>query len=81
MTPDIQIPGAFRFLWQEKADDGLPVRYRCAHGGRGSAKSMSFARALVIKAAAKKLKVLCFREVQKSVRAVSYTHLTLPTKA
>ena len=68
MTPDIQIPGAFRFLWQEKADDGLPVRYRCAHGGRGSAKSMSFARALVIKAAAKKLKVLCFREVQKSVK-------------
>lgn len=65
---EIEIPGAFRFLWSERADDGLPVRYRCAYGGRGSGKSMTFARALVLKAAQRKHKVLCFREVQKSVK-------------
>lgn len=68
LTPNVQLPGAFRFLWQEKADDGLPVRYRCAYGGRGSAKSMSFATALVLKGAQKRLKILCTREIQGSIK-------------
>lgn len=64
----VQVPEAFRFLWADKADDGLPVRYRAVHGGRGSAKSHSFAQALTLKAAEKPLRVLCAREVQKSIR-------------
>jgi phage terminase large subunit len=66
--PRVQIPDAFRFLWQPQADDGKPVRYRAVHGGRGSAKSHSFAEALVLKAAEKPLRIGCFREVQKSIR-------------
>jgi phage terminase large subunit len=64
----VRLPEAFKFLWSEKADDGLPVRYRAAHGGRGSAKSHSFAQALILKAAAKPLRVGCYREIQKSIR-------------
>lgn len=64
----VRIPDAFRFLWDRTADDGLPVRYRAVHGGRGSAKSHSFAQALVLKAAENPLRVLCAREVQKSIR-------------
>lgn len=64
----VQIPDAFRFLWETTADDGLPVRYRAVHGGRGSAKSHSFAQALILKAAERPLRVLCAREVQKSIR-------------
>lgn len=44
------------------------LRYLGAHGGRGSAKSNSFVRALLIKAATKPLRVLCAREFQKSIR-------------
>ena len=62
------MPEAFEFLWADNADDGLPVRYRCAYGGRGSAKSMSFATALVLKGAASKLKILCTREIQGSIK-------------
>ncbi len=66
--PRVQIPDAFRFLWQAQADDGRPVRYRAVHGGRGSAKSHSFAEALILKAAERQLRIGCFREVQKSIR-------------
>lgn len=44
------------------------MRYKVARGGRGSAKSWSFARALLIQGAAKPLRILCTREVQKSIR-------------
>lgn len=68
MSAQVQLPDAFRFLWAEQADDGKPVRYRAAHGGRGSAKSHSFAQALILKAAEKPLRIGCFREIQKSIR-------------
>lgn len=42
-------------------------RYTIFHGGRGSAKSMSCATALVIRAAAEPLRILCFREIQESI--------------
>lgn len=64
----IQLPEAFAFLWADAADDGKPVRYRAAHGGRGSAKSHSFAQSLVLKAAQEPLRIGCFREIQKSIR-------------
>lgn len=47
-------------------DEG--ARYIAVHGGRGSGKSRSVASALVIRAAAKPLRILCAREVQKSIR-------------
>jgi phage terminase large subunit len=45
-----------------------PARYKVAHGGRGSAKSWGFARALLIQAAQRPLRVLCTREIQKSIK-------------
>lgn len=57
----IQIPEKLGFLFR-------PYRYKVAHGGRGSGKSWGFARALLILAAQTKLRVLCTREVQKSIK-------------
>jgi phage terminase large subunit len=45
-----------------------PCRYKVLHGGRGSAKSWSVARALITLAAAKPIRVLCARETQKSIQ-------------
>lgn len=64
----VQFPEAFRFLFDEVADDGKPVRYRAVHGGRGSAKSHSLAQALIIKASQEPLRIGCYREIQKSIR-------------
>lgn len=41
--------------------------YKIAYGGRNSLKSWSFARALLILANAQELRILCAREVQKSI--------------
>jgi len=68
LSSSVQIPDSFSWLWDEKADDGSKVRYRAVHGGRGSAKSHSFAQALVLKAAERPLRVGCYREIQKSIR-------------
>ena len=56
----IEIPEAFEFLFQ-------PARYKVAYGGRGSAKSQSIARALLILAGCKRLRILCTREYQSSI--------------
>lgn len=48
--------------------DGSPIRYRAAYGGRGSGKSHAFAAALVIKARQRPIRVLCAREIQKSIK-------------
>ncbi|EGT4310389.1 PBSX family phage terminase large subunit [Cronobacter sakazakii] len=45
-----------------------PIRYKVFRGGRGGAKSWGIARALVIMAASKKLRILCTREVQNSIK-------------
>lgn len=45
-----------------------PYRYKVAYGGRGATKSWGFARALLILGAKKKLRILCTREVQKSIK-------------
>lgn len=45
-----------------------PKRYKVAHGGRGSGKSWSVARALILMAASKPIRVLCTREVQNTIR-------------
>lgn len=45
-----------------------PKRYKVLYGGRGGAKSWGIARALLILAAKAPLRVLCTREVQKSIK-------------
>jgi len=55
------IPDKLSFLFE-------PHRYKVARGGRGSAKSWSFARALLIRGYQKPRRVLCTREVQDSIK-------------
>ena len=45
-----------------------PKRYKVLHGGRGSSKSWSVARALVHMATIRPIRVLCARETQKSIQ-------------
>ncbi|MCK9597389.1 MAG: PBSX family phage terminase large subunit [Sphaerochaeta sp.] len=61
MKVQASFPEKLEFLFQ-------PARYKVARGGRGSGKSWSFARALLLKAMQRPLRVLCVREVQKSIR-------------
>ena len=57
----IQIPQVFQPLFK-------PYRYKAYYGGRGSAKSHSFAMALVILAAKSPMRILCGREIQRSIK-------------
>lgn len=57
----IEFPQKLRFLFE-------PHAYKVAHGGRVGLKSWSFSRALLILGARKPLKILCTREVQKSIK-------------
>ena len=61
MNSSIQFPSKLDYLFS-------PHRYKVAYGGRGSGKSWSFGRALIRLAAAKPLRILCAREVQKSIK-------------
>lgn len=61
MRRKIEIPDKLLPLFQ-------PKRYKVIHGGRGSAKSWSVARALVSIGATKPIRVLCARETQKSIQ-------------
>lgn len=56
-----QFPEKLGFLFDS-------ARYKVGYGGRGSGKSWSFARALLIQGSIVPLRVLCVREVQKSIR-------------
>lgn len=44
------------------------LTYRGAHGGRGSAKSMSFAKMAAIWGVIEPLRILCVREIQASIK-------------
>lgn len=61
---EIQVPRAFRELYEPHGT----YRYRGYYGGRGGGKSHAIAQALIIKASEQKLRVLCCREIQKSMR-------------
>lgn len=67
--PIAQFPNKLEFLFQ-------PHRYKVAYGGRGSGKSWGFARALLILAANRPLRILCCREIQKSIKQSVHTLLT-----
>jgi len=56
----VQFPAKTRFLFE-------PHRYKVLHGGRGSTKSWSIARALLLMGANKPLRILCAREIQRSI--------------
>lgn len=45
-----------------------PWRYKVLYGGRGAARSWSVARALLLRGAQEPIRVLCARELQKSIR-------------
>ena len=61
-------PDKLQFLFE-------PYRYKVSYGGRGSGKSWSYARALLIKAANEPTRVLCAREIQKSIKQSVHTLL------
>jgi phage terminase large subunit len=56
----VQLPDWSELLFE-------PARYKVVYGGRGSAKSWSFATALLLSAAQQRERVLCAREIQKSI--------------
>lgn len=60
--PPTHLPRSFEFLYWRKA------RHKGAHGGRGSAKSHSFAAALILHARQRKKLIGCFREIQNSIK-------------
>jgi phage terminase large subunit len=68
MKVNATFPDKLDFLFE-------PHRYKVAYGGRGSGKSWSFARALLIKAANEPTRVLCAREIQKSIKQSVHTLL------
>ena len=57
----INLPSYSQKLWD-------PKRYKCLVGGRGSAKSTTVARLLLIKALTTPSKILCGREYQNSIQ-------------
>lgn len=57
----LQLPEALARIWQ-------PRRYKVMHGGRGGGKSWSVAGVLLTMAASQTLRILCAREIQKSMK-------------
>lgn len=49
-----------------------PHRYKVFYGGRGSGKSWAIAEALIVMSDMCKLRILCCREIQKSIKDSSY---------
>lgn len=57
---EIKLPKKFQGLFK-------PARYKIYYGGRGGAKSVSFATALIARAYSEPLRILCTREFQSSI--------------
>lgn len=64
-TATVEIPEAFDYLFDPPLGE---LRWRVAYGGRGSAKSQSMARALLVHGYQRPLRILCAREFQSSIR-------------
>ncbi len=58
---EVQFPKIFKPLDE-------PHRYKIIYGGRGSGKSWSVARKLLLRGVDSKIRVLCTRELQKSIK-------------
>lgn len=61
----IRLPEAFAPMLE-------PARYKIFHGGRGSAKSWTFAELLVLRAYQAPVRILCTREYQNSIEDSVY---------
>ncbi len=60
-TEYAEFPDKLAFLFE-------PHRYKVSHGGRAGTKSWGYARALLLKGIEKPLRILCAREIQKSIK-------------
>lgn len=58
---EVEFPEKLSFLID------TPARYKIIYGGRGGMKTESIARALIILASQRKLRILCLRELQTSI--------------
>jgi len=58
---NVQIPKAFKPLFK-------PERWKIYYGGRGGGKSWSFANALLVLGVKKRMRILCTREIQGSMK-------------
>jgi phage terminase large subunit len=64
----LSAPQALRCQFPEKLGPLFePKRYKVIYGGRGKGGSWGIARALLIKALEKPLRILCTREIQKTI--------------
>lgn len=68
----IRIPPKLLPVFQPKRGD---LRYRGARGGRGSAKSFTFAKMAAIWGACENLRILCTRELQDSIKESFHAEL------
>ncbi len=68
MTHEVEIARPFREILN-------PARYKVFYGGRGSGKSWTIGKVLVSRAAFEKKKILCAREIQKSIKDSVYALL------
>lgn len=59
-STEVLIPKAFKFLRE-------PRRYKILYGGRGGAKSHNIARTLILEGMQRPLRIICAREIQKSI--------------
>jgi phage terminase large subunit len=85
-TAKVAIPRAMRFFFDTRGDFpesrfdcfGQPTkfyRYKVAYGGRGSGKSFAVAQALILLATQVRIRILCAREFQTSIRESSRQQL------
>lgn len=58
---DLKLPRKLQALFRKS-------RYKVLHGGRGAAKSWGIARALILIASSRKVRILCAREVQNTMK-------------
>lgn len=61
----MKLSKSFEFLFR-------PKRYKVAYGGRGSGKSWAFALVLVLLASSTTIRILCTREIQRSIEDSVY---------
>ena len=62
-SPIIQFPEPLGFFFEQDY-----CRYRVAYGGRSSGKSWTAAQALIVRSLQNKIRILCCREIQNSIK-------------
>ena len=80
LRPRVELPPKLVPVFATSEINGEPVRYRCAYGGRGSAKTRSFAkmaaiRGLMLAAAGHRGLIVCGREFMNSLDESSFAEV------